>query len=183
MFASPRGCSGNPWPPPGSTRIIRPPVSRSTFGFSISVTRLRPVLLGVLERLLADVRRTPARSRCASRARCSPAPSPSTASSSDSRTAPCKPTRGSGMKLDAAVRCLRCSRGTRPDRSGVFAARIRDPRPAIVQRVAGIALHGRMLVCRLNIWRSFTIGREVDQPLVLELGNQLFLGFVVAACS
>ncbi len=36
-------------------RIIKPPVSRSTFGFSTSVTRLRPVFLAILERLLADV--------------------------------------------------------------------------------------------------------------------------------
>ena len=37
-------------------RIISPPVSRSTLGFSTSVTRLRPRLLRILEGLFANVR-------------------------------------------------------------------------------------------------------------------------------
>ncbi len=36
-----------------------------------------------------------------------------------------------------------------------------------------------MFVCRLNICRSFTIGREVDQSLVLQLRDQFLLRLVL----
>ncbi len=105
-------------------------------------------------------------------------PCPSTSSSSDSRTARCKPARATG-KTRRRRTCLRCFHGTRPDRSGHPRRSGSRSCAAIIQRVAGITLTRPHVGVQVEHLPQPHDRREIDQPFALEFRDQFFLGFVL----
>ena len=158
-------------------RIINPPVSRNTFGFSIKRDAFASGFLGEFESLLANVSTT------------LPAHDPGGERDvfQSSLVFPLLHLRvraqsgvnwlGKRKELDSAVHAFGIfAKHNLIDRD-VFAAGIRDLIPAIIERVAGITFTGPHVGVQIEHLAQPDDGGKVNQPFVFQFGRQFFLGF------
>ena len=159
-------------------RVISPPVSRSTLGFSTSVTRLRPVFLAysnACRQMFVQPCLLTMRVERATFSR--PLSFHGFIFGLAHRAV--YTASGSGMKLDAAVHAFGVlAEDDLVDRH-LAAGRIALQRAAVVERVAGVALARPHVRVQVEHLPELDDRREVDELLVLELRRQFLLRVVL----